>query len=298
MKRNDWSELAVFATIAEEGGFTRAAARLGVSPSALSHAMRALEARVGVRLLNRTTRSTAPTAAGEQLLERVRPAMREVEGAMEALNAQRDRPAGRVRISAHRTAATAAILPRLSAFADAYPEIEVELVAEDGLVDIVAGRFDAGVRTEGMLAQDMISVPIGPAEATAIVATPAYFDRFGRPGEPQDLMRHRCLNYRYTTSGTVHPWGFLRDGQAFDLATPGWLTSNAVDVILEAALQGVGVANLPGSDVRRHVAAGVLERVLESWCAPIPPNRLYYSSRRQSTAAFTAFVEFMRLRGS
>ena len=184
----------------------------------------------------------------------------------------------------------------MSAFADACPEIEVELIADDGLVDIVAGRFDAGVRTEGMLEQDMVSVRIGAAQPTVVVAAPAYFDRFGRPQVPHDLLRHRCVNYRYTTSGTVHPWAFERDGRAFSLSTPGWLTTNDVDVLLEAALQGVGVAALPGSHADRHVASGALERVLEGWCAPIPPNHLYYSSRRQPGAAFAAFVEFMRWR--
>lgn len=295
MKREDWSDLAIFTTIVEQGSFTRAASRMGVSPSALSHAMRALEARLGVRLLNRTTRSVAPTAAGEQLLERLRPAMAEIQAALEVLNAGRDRPVGRVRVSAHRMAAVHGLLPRLSRFADDYPDIEVELVVDDGLVDIVAERFDAGVRHEQMLDRDMVCVRIGETQRLAVVGAPGYLARFGTPLVPEDLLRHRCLNYRYTSTGAVHRWRFERDGRDVATAAPGTFTTNDAEVLLEAALGGMGLACVPESQAERHLAARSLTRVLEGCCPLLPPNYLYYPSRRQSSAAFVAFVNAMRV---
>ncbi len=272
MRRENWSELATFAAIVEQGGFTRAAATLGVSPSALSHAMRALEARLGVRLLNRTTRSVAPTAEGASLLARLRPAMAEVEAALEDLKAGRDRPVGRVRISAHRTAATETLLPRLARFADDYPGIEVELVVDDGLVDIVAERFDAGVRHEQTLDDDMVCVRIGDAQRLAVVATPAHLACHGTPERPEDLLRHRCVNYRYTSTGAIHRWRFVRDGEHFALAVAGVLLTNDADLLLEAALCGIGLACVPESRAERHVAAGTLTRILRDWCPLLPPN--------------------------
>ena len=294
MRREDWSELVTFAAIAEQRSFTRAANVLGVSPSALSHAMRAFEARLGVRLLNRTTRSVAPTEAGRNLLQKLRPAMAGVEAALEALNDGRDRPAGRVRVSAHRTAATHVLLPRLARFADDYPQIEVELVIEDGLVDIVAGGFDAGVRHEQMLDADMVCVRIGPAQRLLIVATPDHLARSGMPLTPEDLMHHRCLNYRYTSSGVIHPWRFERHGREMVIAAPGPFVTNNVDVLLEAALRGIGVACVPESQAERHLAAGTLASLLREWCPLLPPNYLYYPSRRQNSAAFAAFVKALQ----
>lgn len=294
MDRETWSSLAIFAAIVDAGSFTKAAGHLGVSPSALSHAMRKMEARLGVRLLNRTTRSVAPTEAGEQMLARLRPAMSDMEAALEGLNAQRDRPAGRVRISAHRTAALHAVLPRMARFTEDYPDIAVELVVEDGLVDIVGGRFDAGIRHEQMLDQDMISVRIGGPQRTVIAAAPGYFARFGTPAVPDDVRRHRCLNYRYTSSGAIHLWQFARDGRSFDIEAPGIFTTNDVDVLVEAAVSGIGLACMTAPQAARHVASGALVPVLQEWCRMIPANYLYYPSRRQISAALRAFIDAVK----
>lgn len=266
MDRDSWSDLAAFAAIAETGSFTKAAARFGLSASALSHTIRSMETRLGVRLLNRTTRSVAPTEAGEQLLARLRPAMSDIEAAVEGLNAQRDRPAGRVRVSAHRTAALHAVLPRLTKFAAAYPDITIELVIEDGLIDIVADRFDAGIRHQQMLDKDMISVRIGEPVRTAIVGSPEYFQTFPPPVTPNDLLRHRCLNYRYTSSGAIHPWQFISEGHEVTFKAPGCFVTNDVDVLLEAALSGLGLACLSEPQAARHVRSGGLIGVLQQWC--------------------------------
>ncbi len=296
MRGRDWSELAAFAAVAEERSFTRAAARLGVSPSALSHSLRSLEARLGVRLLNRTTRSTAPTEAGEALLARLRPALGEVEAALEGLNAGRDRPAGRLRISAHRTAAMHTVLPRLAAFTRDNPEITVELAVDDSLADIVAGRFDAGVRHEQRLEQDMVAVRIGGPVPVVVAASPAYLREHGTPLTPDDLPRHRRLGYRYTSSGALHRWAFEHEGRSFTVEPGGPLLSNDVDVLLQGALDGMGLACLSEPQVTAHVEAGRLLRVLEPWCPLTPANHLYWPGRRQQTAAFRAFVEAMRVR--
>ena len=294
MTRDDWSDLAVFLAIAETGSFTRAGQRLNVTASALSHAMRDMERRLGVRLLNRTTRSVAPTAAGASLLARLRPATADLEAALEGLNESRDRPAGIVRVTAHRTAAEHDVLPRLARFAEDYPEITVELSIEDGLVDIVADRFDAGVRHEQKLEQDMVAVRIGRPIQTAIVASPAYFARHAPPTLPEDVRRHRCVNYRYTSSGMVHLWRFVRDGREVAIEAPGLFVTNDVGLLLAAALDGLGLACLAEPQVARHVESGALVRALQDWCPFIPPNHLYYSSRRQTSAAFAAFVAAMR----
>lgn len=297
MRREDWSDLATFAAIADSGSFTKAGARLGVSPSAMSHGMRALEARLGVRLLNRTTRSVAPTEAGERLLATLRPAMGEVASALDHLDAERERPAGRLRITAHRTAAMQTIMPRLSEFATHYPDVAVELSIDDGLVDIVAGRFDAGVRHEQMLDQDMVSVRVSGPQRTAIVAAPDYFARFGTPRTPDDLRRHRCLAYRYTSSGAIHRWLFGKDGRSFAFDPPAAFIANDVDVLLEAALGGLGVACVLESQALRHGTAGALVAVLEEWCPMVPPNHLYYPSRRHVSAALRAFIQTVRQPG-
>ncbi len=294
MDQETWPDLAIFAAIAELGSFTKAAVRFGVSASALSHRVRAMEARLGVRLLNRTTRSVAPTAAGEQLLARLRPAIGEIAAALEGLNEQRDRPAGRVRINAHRGAALHAVLPRLAAFADAYPDITVELVIDDGLVDIVAERFDAGVRHRHVLEQDMVSVRVSDPVQLCVVGSPGYLARFGVPGMPGDLLRHRCLNYRYQTSGAVHDWQFVSGGQVLAFVAPGPFVTNDADALMEGALVGLGLACVTEPQAARHVASGALVRVLQEWCPAIPANYLYYPSRQQMSAAFTAFVGAMR----
>ncbi|GJE68712.1 LysR family transcriptional regulator [Methylorubrum podarium] len=295
MDRDLWSGLAVFAAIVEAGSFARAAVRLGLSASALSHAMRVLEARLGIRLLDRTTRSLAPTQAGADFLLSLRPALASVEEALGTLDLNRARPAGRIRVNAHRSAAVHVVLPRLAGFADAYPDVALELVVDDGLVDIVAERFDCGVRHEGELQRDMISVRISDPVPLAFVAAPAYLEAREAPQAPDDLGRHRCLCYRYTSSGTIHVWEFERDGRRFERAVPGAFVSNDVDVMRDAAVAALGVACLPRPHVDRHLESGALVEVLAGWAPVLPPNHLYYPSRRQPTSAFRAFVAAMRV---
>lgn len=294
MERDTWSDLSTFATIAHARSFTRAAAIIGVSPSALSHAMRGLEARLGIRLLNRTTRSVAPTEAGEQLLARLSPAIADLDAALGDLDARRDRPAGRVRVTAHRTAALHALMPRLPRFAADYPDVQVELAIQDGFVDIVAGGFDIGVRHEHVLEQDMVSVRLGAGDRVVFAASPAYFAQAGVPCAPQDLLAHRCLGYRYTSSGTMHPWRFERDGAALVLDPPCSLVSNDVDVLLHAAIDGLGIACLSAPQAEPHLATRALQAVLHDWCFALPPNYLYYPSRRQMSAGLRAFIDAMR----
>lgn len=295
MDRDLWSGLAVFAEIVEAGSFAKAAMRMGLSPSALSHAMRALEAKVGIRLLDRTTRSLAPTDAGENLLLQLRPAMASVEGALGALDAVRVRPAGRIRINAHRMAAVHVVLPRLAAFAERCPDVAVELVVNDGLVDIVAERFDCGVRHEGQLQRDMISVRISPPVPLAFVAAPAYLVARAAPEAPDDLSRHRCICYRYTSAGTMHVWEFVSEDRIFQQPVTGSFVTNDVDVMRDAAVSGVGVACLPLPHVAEHLKSGGLVEILRRWAPILPPNHLYYPNRRQPSAAFQAFLEAMRV---
>jgi DNA-binding transcriptional LysR family regulator len=295
MNRHTWSDLSIFAAIADAGSFTAAAKKLGVSASALSHSMRAMEERLGVRLLNRSTRSSAPTEAGERLLARLRPAMSDLEDVVLRLEECRDRPAGRVRISAHRTGAMLAIAPKLPAFAKKYPDVQVELAVEDGLVDIVAQGFDAGVRHEQVLENDMISVRISNAYKIVYVATPDYWRHATRPKTPHDLLAHRCTAYRLTSAGGVHRWRFIKGDHSVTIDPPAILISNDVDVVLRAAVSGMGVACLLESQVHPELEAGTLVPVLRDWSPRVAPNYLYYSGRRQMTPALRAFVEFMRL---
>jgi DNA-binding transcriptional LysR family regulator len=294
MDRDLWSGLAVFAAIVDAGSFARAATRLGLSPSALSHAMRTLESRLGIRLLDRTTRSLSPTPAGEALLARLKPALASVEEALGDLNDGRDTPAGRIRVSAHRVAAIYAILPRLADFAIAYPAIAVELVVDDGFVDIVADRFDCGVRHAMTLQGDMIAVRISDPVPLVFTAAPAYLAAHGTPAHPDDLAAHRCLGYRYTSSGIVPRWAFERDGQSFERTVRGDFITNDIDVMRDAAVAGLGITCLPLPHAAQQLAEGTLAEVLAGWAPVLPPNHLYYPSRRQPTAAFRAFVDAMR----
>jgi DNA-binding transcriptional LysR family regulator len=295
MDRDLWSGLAVFAAIVEAGSFARAATRLGLSASALSHAMRSLETKIGVRLLDRTTRSLAPTPAGEALLLRLKPAIESVETALGDLDGDRGKPVGRIRVSAHRPAALYAILPRLADFARTYPAVAVELVVEDGLVDIVADRFDCGVRHAMTLQADMISVPISGPVPLVYVASPIYLADRVPPAAPDDLEAHRCLCYRHTSSGIVHRWEFERDGRAFERTIRGDFVTNDVDVMRDAAVAGLGIACLPIPHAERQLVDGTLVEVLAGWAPILPPNHLYYPSRRQPTVAFRAFVDAMRV---
>ncbi|MFN6981077.1 MAG: LysR family transcriptional regulator [Brevundimonas sp.] len=294
MDRDTWNDLAVFAAIVEAGGFTRAGAGLGVTASALSHRMRLMEARMGTRLLNRTTRSVAPTEAGERLLASLRPAMAEVDAALSALDTDRAKPAGRVRVSAHRSAAFGVVLPRLKSFSDAYPEVTVELVVDDGLIDIVRAGFDAGIRRLPSLEQDMVSVRLDEGVRRSIVAAPDYLRRAGIPETPQDLQAHCCLNYRLPTAGSLYRWTFERDGQTTTMDVTGSFVTNDIDMLCEGALAGLGLACVLETQAAPHLASGALISVLDDWRPWLPPNYLYYAGRRNPPPALRVFIDAMK----
>lgn len=294
MDRDLWSGLVLFGEIADAGSFAKAANRVGLSASALSHAMRTLEARVGIRLLDRTTRSLAPTPAGEELLTRLRPAVASVEEALAILDHGKDKPSGKVRINAHRPAAVHVVLPRLMSLARTYPDISVELVVNDGLIDIVAERFDCGVRHTEELQADMISVRISDPMPLIFVAAPSYLADHGAPMEPDDLARHRCISYRHTSSGALHRWEFEREGASSQRAVPPTFITNDVDLMRDAALSGLGICCLIIDQARPYLATGDLVEVLHDWAPVLPANHLYYPSRRQPSASFQAFLTVMR----
>ncbi|WP_379922588.1 LysR family transcriptional regulator [Erythrobacter sp. R86502] len=295
MDRDVWSGLAVFAEIVDAGSFAGAAKRLGISPSALSHAMRALEVRLGIRLLNRTTRSLAPTDAGQALLARLRPAMDSVEDVLGELDSVRSRPVGRVRVNAHKPAAAYLILPRLPKFSRDYPDVSIDLSVDDGLVDIVAERFDCGVRHDKALQADMISVRISEPLALVFVASPSYLDLHGRPENPEDLGSHRCISYRHATSGAIHRWEFEYDGERMDRAVPTNFVTSDIDIMRDAALQGLGVCCLLMDQAASHLRSGDLVEIMSGRAPTLPPCHIYYPSKRQPTAAFKAFLEAMRV---
>ena len=294
MDRDTWNDLAVFAAIVEAGGFTKAGAGLGVTASALSHRMRLMEARMGTRLLNRTTRSVAPTEAGERLLASLRPAIAEVDAALSALDTDRAKPAGRVRVSAHRSAAFDLVLPRLKSFSDAYPEVTVELVVDDGLIDIVRAGFDAGIRRLPSLEQDMVSVRLDEGVRLFIVAAPDYLRRVGPPETPQDLHTHCCLNYRLPTAGSLYRWTFERDGQTMTMDVTGAFVTNDIDMLCEGALAGLGLACVLETQAAPYLAAGSLVSVLDDWRPRLPPNYLYYAGRRNPPPALRVFIDAMK----
>jgi DNA-binding transcriptional LysR family regulator len=293
MRREDWPDLVAFAAIAEEQSFTRAAARLGVSTSALSHGLRALEDRLGVVLLNRTTRSVAPTAAGERLLATLKPALDDVASALDSLGSVDDRPAGLVRLTVH-TMAMRVIGPRLPAFALAFPDVVLDISADNTLTDIVAGRFDAGVRFAESVDKDMISVRISADERGAVVASPAYFERFPPPKRPQDIPAHRCICARLGPSGPIFPWELEKRGRAARVEARPVLITNDADTLLAAALAGMGLAYVLESQASPHLRSGALVRALEDWCPPFPGSFLYYPSRRQVTPALRELIDALR----
>jgi DNA-binding transcriptional LysR family regulator len=297
MRRDELGDLMTFLAVAEERSFTRAAAKLGTSQSALSHTMQRLEARLGLRLLARTTRSVSPTEAGERLLETLRPALDDIGDRLAALTALREKPAGTIRINTSEHAAETALWPALARLLPDYPDIKVELTIEHGLTDIVAGRYDAGVRLGEQIAKDMIAVPIGPDMRMAVVGAPAYFAKTQRPRTPQDLARHACINLRFTTSGGLYAWEFEKAGRELKVRVEGQLVFNNSAMCLKAALAGFGLAFLPEDRVLARVREGRLVRVLSDWCAPFPGFHLYYPSRRQTSPAFALLVEALRYRG-
>lgn len=297
MARANVNDLAAFVAVAREGSFTRAAARLGVSQSALSQTIRGLEARLGVRLLARTTRRVAPTQAGERLRRSVEPALDQIEAGLAALGELRERPAGTIRLTATENAASTVLWPALARLLPDYPDITVEIAVEYGLTDILAERFDAGVRPGGIVAGDMVAVRIGPDLRMAVVGAPAYLDGRPRPETPGGLAAHRCINLRLPTHGGLYAWEFERDGRETRVRVEGPLVFGTTALILEAALAGFGLAYLPEDQVRAHLSEGRLVRVLEAWCEPFSGYHLYYPSRRQPTPAFALLVEALRYRG-
>jgi DNA-binding transcriptional LysR family regulator len=291
-------DLLAFLEVARERSFTRAASKLGVSPSALSHSMRGLEERVGLRLLSRTTRSVTPTAAGERLLQNIGPRFDEIDTELAALGELRQRPGGSIRITADEHALSSVLWPALRAFVPKYPDIKIEIVIDNGLTDIVAERFDAGVRLGGMVAKDMIAMRIGPDERMAVVAAPSYLSRSAKLKAPQDLTEHACINFRLPTRGGIYPWEFEKKGREFRVRVDGQLIFNSVAPMLKAALDGFGIAYLPEDLVQPSIENGTLVRLLADWTPPFAGYHLYYPSRHQPTAAFTVLLEALRYRDS
>jgi DNA-binding transcriptional LysR family regulator len=282
--------------VAEERSFTRAAARLGSSQSAVSQTVRRLEASLGLRLLTRTTRSVAPTLAGERLLANLRPAFDEIDAQLAAVTELRDKPAGAVRITTSQHAADAVLWPVLERLLPNYPDVSVELSVDTGLRDIVADRFDAGVRLGEQVNKDMIAVRIGPDMRMAVVGAPRYFDGREPPRTPHDLTGHRCINLRFPTLGGLYTWEFEKDGRDLHVRVGGQLTFNETRLIRKAACAGLGLAFILEDHVEAHLADGRLVRVLDDWCPPFSGYHLYYPSRRQLAPAFSLLVEALRFR--
>jgi DNA-binding transcriptional LysR family regulator len=296
MQRGRLDDLVAFLAVAREQSFTKAAAKLGVSQSALSHTMRALETQLGVRLLSRTTRRVAPTAAGERLLHTLRPRFEEIEAELAAIGELREKPAGTIRISATEHAADTVLLPKLGKLLRDYPDIKVEIAVDYGLTDIVTERFDAGVRSGEQVAKDMIAVRIAPDRSLAVVGAPSYFRKRPEPKRPQDLIGHNCINLRLPTSGGLFAWEFEKGGRDLKVRVDGQLVLNTAAQTLSATLAGYGLACLPEGMAQPHIAKGRLRRVLADWCPPFSGYHLWYPSRRQSSAAFALVVEALRYR--
>jgi DNA-binding transcriptional LysR family regulator len=291
-----FDDLAAFTIVAQERSFTRAGAKLGVSPSALSQTIKALETRLALRLLDRTTRSVAPTEAGERLLRTVAPRFAEIEQELAALGDMRERPGGRIRITAGEHPVRSVLQPGLSRLLPAYPDIQVEVIVDYGLIDIVAEGFDAGVRLGEQVARDMIALRIGPDVRMAVVGSPSYFERRAPPATPQDLTVHNCINMRLPTHGSLFPWEFEKGGRELKVRVEGQLIFNAIRPRLDAACRGLGLAYMPEDIVASQLSSGELVRVLEDWCPPFPGYHLYYPSRRHSSPAFALLVEALRYR--
>jgi DNA-binding transcriptional LysR family regulator len=297
MARENISDLIAFLAVARERSFTKAAAQLGVSQSALSHNVRGLEERLGVRLLTRTTRSVAPTQAGERLLRTAGPRLDEIEAELEGLSEFREKPAGTIRITAGDHPTETVLWPRLAKFLPDYPDIKVEIALDQALTNIVEQRFDAGVRLGEQVAKDMIAVRISPDIRFAVVGAPSCFANRPLPAMPQDLIGHTCINLRLPTLGGLYAWEFERDGHELAVRVDGQLVFNGIFQVLNAALDGFGLAHMPEDLAQPHIAAGRLTRVLEDWCPVWTGYHLYYPSRRQSSAAFNLVVDALRYRG-
>jgi DNA-binding transcriptional LysR family regulator len=295
LNRTDLGELNLFATVARHRSFSRAARALGVSPSALSHTVRALEERLGVRLLNRTTRAVSPTDAGEHLLRRLEPAFRDIGDALASVTALRDVPGGTLRLNMPQNAAFLVFAPIVGEFLRRYPQVRLELVAEERMVDVVAAGFDAGIRFGETVPRDMIAVRIGRPHQFSVVGSPSYFRRYPRPETPEDLMAHACIRWPFLGGGYLK-WQFERDGTICDLDVDGPLATNEPNTIMGAALDGVGLAYQFGELTEEHVRQGRLIRVLEEWCPSRPGFSLYYPSRRQIPSALVALIALLHER--
>lgn len=296
MKRENIQDLVAFLAVAQDKSFTRAAAKLGVSPSALSHTVRRLETRLDLRLLTRTTRSVSPTEAGERLLSTIGPHFSEIETELEALTALREKPAGTIRITAHDHAVNTVLRPALKNFLPRYPDIKVEINIDYGLTDIVAQRYDAGIRSGEQVAKGMIAVKVGPEMRMAVVGAPSYFAGRAIPKKPQDLTEHNCINLRLPTYGGLYAWEFKKGGREVNVRVEGQLVVNGTSQKLYAALDGFGLAYVPEDLVIAHVAKGELTQVLSDWCPQYSGYHLYYPSRRQQLPAFALLVEALRFK--
>lgn len=294
MARNNLNDLQAFIMIAREGSFTRAASALGVTQSALSQAIKILEERLGIRLLTRTTRSVSLTEAGEHLLASIGHRFDEIEAELDALSALRDKPAGQVRITTGENAMRSVLLPKLMPLMHQYPDVRIEFDVSYGFRDIVADRFDAGVRLGTSIDKDMIAVPIGPPIRMAAAASAAYFEKHPIPQVPGDLTSHRCINLRLPTHGGLYVWDFEKDGKEVNVRVDGQVTFNTTPHIVDAAVDGLGIAYLLEDDLLPHIESSKLIRILEDWCPPFPGYHLYYPSRRQPTPAFTLVLEALK----
>ncbi|MEI7190481.1 LysR family transcriptional regulator [Pectobacterium brasiliense] len=294
MLKENFNDLISFLVVARERSFTKAAAKLGLSQSALSHSIRGLEERLGVRLLTRTTRSVAPTEAGEKLAHSLGPHFADIESELVALGDMRERPAGNIRITAGEHAVDSILWPVLKPFLANYPDINVDITVDNALADIVLGRFDAGIRLGEQVEKDMIAVRVAPEMSMAVVGSPNYFARNPAPSTPQDLQHHRCINLRLPTMGGIYAWEFEKNGREIKVRVEGQLTMNSLRQRIDAALIGLGLAYVPEDSVRADIASGRLMRVLTEWCPPFPGYYLYYPSRKQHTTAFSLFVEALR----
>ena len=296
MPKGSLDDLRALVAVARERSFTKAAAKIGVSQSALSQTIRQLEARLGVRLLTRTTRSVSPTEAGERLLRSVEPRFEEIDIELASIAELREKPAGRIRITATEYAIEAILLPKLARLMRLYPDIKIEMIVDYGLADIVTERYDAGVRSGEQVAKDMIAVRIGPDLRMAVVGAPSYFKSRPAPKRPPDLIGHNCINLRLPTHDNVYAWEFERNDRELRVRVDGQLTFNTTSQQLNAALAGLGLAYVPEGMVQNHIAKGRLRRVLEDWCQPYSGYHLFYPSRRQSSAAFSLVVDALRHR--
>ena len=296
MQRGHLNDLRALVAVGRERSFTKAAAKLGVSQSALSQSIRQLEMRLGVRLLTRTTRSVSPTEAGERLLRTVEPRFQEIDAEIATIAELREKPAGTIRITATEHAIQALLVPKLTRLLRAYPDIKVEMIVDYGLSDIVAERYDAGVRSGEQVAKDMIAVRIGPDLRMAVVGAPSYFKARPEPKKPQDLIGHNCINLRLPTHDNVYAWEFDKNGRELRVRVEGQLTFNATSQQVNAALAGLGLVYAPEGMVQSYVARGKLRRVLDDWCQPYSGYHLFYPSRRQTSAAFSLVVNALRHR--